>query len=163
MKSPTWISVTLEDVSVRFECCLINEMEKRSALPNVMCWSIFIKHDTESHAGILLDWTTANKTNRSGEIPSGNLGMWEAKRGRGGGRKKKSLSHTTWCLSMTQWAFLRGTALVWRNFIDAAQQLRLNRDKSSWRGERKCLCIHKKNTSLWYIVFCWECVQFKEV
>lgn len=144
MKSPTWISVTLEDVSVRFECCLCNEMGKRTALPNVMCWSIFIKHHIESHAGILLDWTTANKNQSERRDPlrqPGDVGGKE----RAGGRNKKSLSHTTWCLSRTQGGFLRGTALLWRNFshfslyfpphIDAAQQIRLHRDKSSWRGE----------------------------
>lgn len=48
-------------------------MEKKTALPNFMCWSIFIKRNIESHAGILHNWTAANKTNQSMERPpSGN-------------------------------------------------------------------------------------------
>lgn len=38
-----------------------------------MCWSIFIKRNILSYAGILHNWTTANKTNQSVERPpSGN-------------------------------------------------------------------------------------------
>lgn len=169
MNNPTWISLTSEDVPILIKCCLYNEMEKRTALPNVMCWSIFIKHDIERHAGILRDWTTANKTNQSVERPTS--GEWERDRieGRRRGeireqrRNKKSLSHSLWCLSRTQGEFLRGTALVWREFllwhfslyypphINAAQQITLNHDRE--RGGRKCCCTFWKKPSLWYIVF----------
>lgn len=84
-------------------------------------------------------------------------------------RNKKSLSHTPWCLSRTRGEFLRGTALVWRNFllehyslyypprINAAQQITMSQTQ---RGEKKGAGEYVKKHP-WHILFCWECVQFR--
>lgn len=68
-------------------------MEKRTALPNVMCRSIFIKHDIESHAGILHNWTAANKTNQSVERPPSGDRKLVGGEEKIGGRKRETDPH----------------------------------------------------------------------